>query len=98
MCLGVPGRIVERSEDEPDLARVEVEGVLRSINVSLLRDDPPQPGEFVLIHLGFALEKMTEAEANETLATMALLTQDEPGDPFAASRPALAPVPDNARS
>ena len=73
MCLGIPGRIIERSADQPDHARVDVEGVIRDINMALLEDDPPQPGEWILIHLGFALQTMTEAEAAETLATMAVL-------------------------
>ena len=74
MCLGVPGRIIERSPVEPDLARVDVEGIVRDINIALLEDDPPAPGEWVLIHLGFALEKMTEEEAREAQATAAILT------------------------
>jgi hydrogenase expression/formation protein HypC len=73
MCLGIPGRIVEPSADRPDLARGDVEGTIREINMALLEDDPPQPGDWILIHLGFALERMTEAEAQETLATMTLL-------------------------
>lgn len=79
MCLGIPGRIIERSPVDPDLARVDVEGVVRDINVALLEDDPPQPGEWVLIHLGFALEKMTAEEANEVLATAAILSGPEGG-------------------
>lgn len=77
MCLGIPGRIIERSPDQPDLARVDVEGVVRTINLALLEDDPAQPGDWVLIHLGFALQKMTEAEANEILATAAMLSLPE---------------------
>ena len=86
MCLGIPGRIVEPSADRPDLARVDVEGVVRDINMALLEDDPPKPGEWILIHLGFALQKMTEAEAADTLATMAILGEDRDDDPFAAVR------------
>ena len=72
MCLGIPGRMIERSPEHADVARVDVEGVVRDINMALLEDDPPQPGEWVLIHLGFALEKMTEADARDTLAMMAM--------------------------
>ena len=74
MCLGLPGRIIERSADQPDIARVDVDGVPRDVNVSLLDDDPPGPGDWVLIHLGFALERMTEAEARESLETAAILS------------------------
>src|SRR5450755_1318778 len=51
----------------PDLARVEVSGVPRVINVGLLADDPPAPGEWVLIHVGFALSKIDEDEAAAAL-------------------------------
>jgi hydrogenase expression/formation protein HypC len=74
MCLGIPGRVIEPSPAGPDLARVEVEGAIREINVAFLEDDPPQPGDWVLIHLGFALEKMTEVEARDIIATAAVLT------------------------
>ena len=73
MCLGIPGRILELPVDQPDLGRVDVDGVVRGINMSLLADDPPVAGEWVLIHLGFALQKMTEAEVDEMNATRVLL-------------------------
>lgn len=73
MCLGIPGRILELPVDQPDLGRVDVDGVIRGINMSLLADDPPVRGEWVLIHLGFALQKMTEAEVEEMNATRHLL-------------------------
>jgi len=73
MCLGIPGRILEVPHDQPDLGRVEVDGVVRGINLSLLADDPAVAGEWVLIHLGFALQKMTEADVAEMNATRDLL-------------------------
>ena len=73
MCLGIPGRIVELPVDQPDLGRVDVEGVIRDINLVLLADDPPLPGEWVLIHLGFALEKMTEDQVAESRSTRQIL-------------------------
>ena len=73
MCLGIPGRILELPADQPDLGHVDVDGVVRGINLSLLADDPPVAGEWVLIHLGFALQKMTEAEVDEMNATRVLL-------------------------
>ena len=63
MCLGIPGEVIEFLPDQPDLAKVDVSGVKRVINVGLLADDPPKPGEWVLIHVGFALSKIDEAEA-----------------------------------
>ena len=73
MCLGIPGRILELPTDQPDLGRVDVDGVVRGINLSLLADDPPVTGEWVLIHLGFALQKMTADEVDEMNATRDLL-------------------------
>src|SRR5579872_1218216 len=63
MCLGIPGEVIELLPEQPDLARVDVSGVKRVINIGLLTDDPPEPGEWVLIHVGFALSKIDEAEA-----------------------------------
>lgn len=63
MCLGIPGEIIELHAEQPDLAKVDVTGVRRLINVGLLADDPPVPGQWVLIHVGFALSKIDEAEA-----------------------------------
>jgi hydrogenase expression/formation protein HypC len=65
MCLGIPGRIVE-IEAGSDLARVDVAGVLRDINLGLL-DGPFRPGDYILIHSGFALERMTAEEAEDAL-------------------------------
>jgi len=70
VCLGIPGEVVELHPDQPDLAKVNVSGVKRLISIGLLADDPPKPGEWVLIHVGFALSKIDEAEA---AATMKLL-------------------------
>jgi len=67
MCLGIPGEVIEFLPGQPDLARVDVSGVRRVINVGLLVDDPPAAGEWVLIHVGFALSKIDEDEAAEAL-------------------------------
>ena len=67
MCLGIPGEIVELVADQPDLAKVDVSGVRRMINIGLLADDPPKPGEWVLIHVGFALSKIDEDEARAAM-------------------------------
>ena len=55
MCLGIPGEVIELHPEQPDLAKVDVSGVRRLIDIGLLTDDPPVPGEWVLIHVGFAL-------------------------------------------
>jgi hydrogenase expression/formation protein HypC len=70
MCLAIPGQIVELVDAENQLARVDVVGVRRTINVSLLQDDDgggARPGDWVLIHVGFALSKVDEEEARTTL-------------------------------
>lgn len=66
MCLGIPGRVVDCPEGT-DLGRVEVAGVVREINLSLL-EGPSVPGEYVLIHSGFALERMSPERAADALA------------------------------
>lgn len=78
MCLGIPGRILEIEAGEPDLGHVDVEGVVRDINLSLLADDRAVAGEWVLIHLGFALQKMTEEEVAEMRSTRDLLGMGGP--------------------
>lgn len=85
MCLGAPGRIVERSLDTPDLARAEIEGVVRDVNLALLEGEDIKPGEWVLVHLGFALERLTEAEAASTTATRRFLFDGEGEIPFAGA-------------
>ena len=66
MCLAIPGEVVEISADRPDIARVAVSGVKRLINIGLL-GEKPVPGEWVLIHVGFALSKVDEGEAKVVL-------------------------------
>lgn len=71
MCLGIPGRIVEVSADNTMLAVVEVGGVRRPINICFItaEDRPPESyiGEWVLIHAGFAMSRIDEADAERTL-------------------------------
>jgi hydrogenase expression/formation protein HypC len=69
MCLGIPGRIVEIPDREAGLATVDVSGVRRSVSVALV-DEPAAPiekGDWVLIHVGFALARIDEEQARETL-------------------------------
>jgi hydrogenase expression/formation protein HypC len=54
-------------DEHPDLARVDVSGVKRPINIGLLEDEDVQPGDWVLIHVGFAMSKIDEAEARSAL-------------------------------
>jgi hydrogenase expression/formation protein HypC len=67
MCLGIPGEVVELMPDRPDLAKVDVSGVRRAINVGLLEGETLEPGDWILIHVGFALSKIDEDEAKAAL-------------------------------
>jgi hydrogenase expression/formation protein HypC len=67
MCLGIPGEVIEILDDRPDLAKVNVSGVRRAINIGLLEDEVIVPGDWVLIHVGFALSKIDEGEAKAAL-------------------------------
>jgi hydrogenase expression/formation protein HypC len=67
VCLGIPGEVVEILSDRPDLASVDVSGVRRAINIGLLEGESVEPGDWVLIHVGFAMSKMDEAEAKAAL-------------------------------
>lgn len=69
MCLAIPGRIIEMVDEDNRLAQVEVAGVRRTVNVGLLDVDGTSagPGDWVLIHVGFALSKVDEEEAHATL-------------------------------
>ena len=75
MCLGIPGRIVSRDHEQPDLAVVEVSGVRRTINVGLLADQEIAPGDWILIHVGFALSKIDEEEARSALEFLETIGQ-----------------------
>jgi hydrogenase expression/formation protein HypC len=67
MCLGIPGEVIEILTDRPDLARVDVSGVKRAINIGLLSEEAVEPGDWVLIHVGFALSKIDEEEAKAAM-------------------------------
>ena len=75
MCLGIPGQIVEILPGCTDLATVDVSGVKRNINIGLLENEELKPGDWVLIHVGFAMAKMDEEEAKASLAFLAELGQ-----------------------
>lgn len=74
MCLGIPGQIIEITDAERHLARVDVSGVKREINVSCVVE-PGEPvdscvGYWVLVHVGFAMSRIDEEEAAKTLAIL----------------------------
>jgi hydrogenase expression/formation protein HypC len=67
MCLGIPGQVIEIVDPTTELARVDVSGVKRTVSVALLAREGIKPGDWVLIHVGFAMSKIDESEAQETL-------------------------------
>ena len=75
MCLGIPGQLVEFMDEHEHLARVDVSGVTRVINIGLLTDEGLQKGDWVLIHVGFAMSKIDEAEAQLALEGLQLMGQ-----------------------
>lgn len=83
MCLGIPGRIVAFEQHE-HLARVDVSGVGRMVNIGLLEDEHLQEGDWILIHVGFAMSKIDEEEAAMALASLKMMGQafDDEVDAF----------------
>jgi hydrogenase expression/formation protein HypC len=73
MCLGIPGQLVELLDRHEHLARVDVNGVGRVINIGLLEDEALAPGDWVLIHVGFAMSKIDEAEAAMALDALRMM-------------------------
>ena len=73
MCLAIPGKIVEIFSDNQDSALVDVVGVRRRIDLGLLQDDKPAPGDWVLIHVGFAMSKISQQDAAEQMRTLRML-------------------------
>ena len=72
MCLAIPGQLIEMVDEANRLAKVEVAGVQRTVNVGLLDSNGggAGPGDWVLIHVGFAMSKIDEEEAHATLALL----------------------------
>jgi hydrogenase expression/formation protein HypC len=70
MCLAIPGKIVEIVDVENRIAKVEVGGVRRNVNIGMLAENDTQVGDYVLIHVGFAMSKVDEHEAEETLRVL----------------------------
>jgi hydrogenase expression/formation protein HypC len=79
MCLAIPGRVIELppgTPEAPQLALVEVSGVKRQINVDLLRDEGLKADDWVLIHVGFAMSKISAGAAEEQMRMLQMLGED----------------------
>jgi hydrogenase expression/formation protein HypC len=78
MCLAIPGKIVEIVDQENRIAKVEVGGVKRNVNIGMLEEDEVRVGDYVLIHVGFAMSKVDEQEAEETLRVLKEIGEFDP--------------------
>jgi hydrogenase expression/formation protein HypC len=77
MCLAIPGKIVELGYENQTSALVDVVGVRRRVDLGLLQNDCPKPGDWVLIHVGFALSKISEEDALDQMRVLAELGERE---------------------
>jgi hydrogenase expression/formation protein HypC len=77
MCLAIPGKIVSLVPDEPHLGVVEVTGVRRRVDLGLLIEDMPKVGDWVLIHVGFAMSRISEQDAAEQMRLLMILGENE---------------------
>ncbi len=77
MCLAIPAKIVQLIPEEDSRALVEVAGVRRHIDIALLAEDPPRLGDWVLVHVGFAMTKISEEQALDQIRMLRVLGEDE---------------------
>jgi hydrogenase expression/formation protein HypC len=77
MCLAIPGKIVELLDEDRSLAVVDVLGVRRKVDLGLLQQERPMAGDWVLIHVGFAMSKISEADALDQMRMLTELGESE---------------------
>jgi hydrogenase expression/formation protein HypC len=77
MCLAIPGQVVELYPDQPNAALIDVVGVRRKVDLGLLQDNLPVKGDWVLIHVGFAMSKISEEDALDQMRTLRMLGEAE---------------------
>ncbi|MGA8437242.1 MAG: HypC/HybG/HupF family hydrogenase formation chaperone [Candidatus Sulfotelmatobacter sp.] len=77
MCLAIPGQIVQLFPDQPNTALIDVVGVRRKVDLGLLQDDLPVQGDWVLIHVGFAMSKISQEDALDQMRTLRALGEAE---------------------
>ncbi len=77
MCLAIPGQILKLLPGLPLLGVVDVTGVRRKVDLGLLEDENPVPGDWVLIHVGFAMSKISAQGAHEQMQMLRMLGEDE---------------------
>jgi hydrogenase expression/formation protein HypC len=77
MCLAIPGQVVQLFPGQPNTALIDVVGVRRRVDLGLLADDLPVKGDWVLIHVGFAMSKISEEDAMDQMRTLRALGEAE---------------------
>jgi hydrogenase expression/formation protein HypC len=77
MCLAIPGKIIEITSDATHSALVDVMGVRRKVDLGLLQEDKSKTGDWLLIHVGFAMSKISEEEALDQMHTLQMLGENE---------------------
>jgi hydrogenase expression/formation protein HypC len=77
MCLAIPGKIIEITSDATPSGLVDVMGVRRKVDLGLLQEDKPKTGDWVLIHVGFAMSKISKEEALDQMHTLKMLGESE---------------------
>ena len=76
MCLAIPGKILEILPERDHLALVDVVGVRRKIDIGLLEGQGARPGEWVLIHVGFAMSRISEGDAREQMRILKIMGEE----------------------
>jgi len=77
MCLAIPGKIVALDPVQAHLGTVEVAGVRRKVDLGLIQEEAPAAGDWVLIHVGFAMTKISEHDALEQMRLLNMLGEQE---------------------
>jgi len=77
VCLGIPAEVVDLLADSPDIVEVDLRGQRRTVNTGLLADEVLAPGDWILIHMGFALSTIDEEEARDALAFLSEGADDD---------------------
>lgn len=93
MCLAIPAKIVQLFPDEESRALVEVAGVRRSIDTGLLQENPPVRGDWVLVHVGFAMSRISEEQALDQLHLLTMLGEEQAAMEEAAGYDSEEPEP-----
>jgi hydrogenase expression/formation protein HypC len=84
VCLGIPGQVIEMIAGySGQLALVDVHGAPRKVNIGMLEGDPPEPGQWILIHMGLAVDRLSADAAEETMRGLELMGRPRDADPAA---------------